>query len=102
MVGMTVFVPGFRLIRRTGSGHRDAEEDFQGVVFEICKSLQTHGVNNILVLNGRGGNVVLLLQCVTADPSNFAVPGSGWRNLSSIACLDDPLIGNCGKPRPIR
>ena len=39
-------------------------ETFLAVVFEICESLQTHGVKNILVLNGHGGNVAPLRQSV--------------------------------------
>src|SRR5262245_336009 len=30
------------------------KETFLAVVFEICESLQTHGVKNIFVLNGHG------------------------------------------------
>jgi creatinine amidohydrolase len=33
------------------------KETFLAVVFEICESLQSHGVKNILILNGHGGNV---------------------------------------------
>lgn len=33
------------------------KETFLAVVFDICESLKTHGVKNILVLNGHGGNV---------------------------------------------
>jgi creatinine amidohydrolase len=33
------------------------KETFLAVVYEICESLKTHGVNTILVLNGHGGNV---------------------------------------------
>jgi len=32
-------------------------ETFVAVVFEICESLKTHGVEKILILNGHGGNV---------------------------------------------
>ena len=39
-------------------------ETFLAVVFEICESLQVHGVKNILVLNGHGGNVAPLRQSV--------------------------------------
>src|SRR5688572_29298528 len=39
-------------------------ETFLAVVFEICESLQMHGVKNILVLNGHGGNVAPLRQSV--------------------------------------
>ncbi len=31
-------------------------ETFLAVVFEICESLKTHGLNTILILNGHGGN----------------------------------------------
>ena len=33
------------------------KETFLAIVFDICESLQVHGVKNILVLNGHGGNV---------------------------------------------
>lgn len=33
------------------------KETFQNVVFEICDSLKTHGIKNILILNGHGGNI---------------------------------------------
>src|SRR5436309_8248976 len=40
------------------------EETFLAVVFDICESLRTHGVNRILVLNGHGGNVAPLRESV--------------------------------------
>ena len=40
------------------------KETFLAVVFDICESLQTHGVKNILVLNGHGGNVAPLREAV--------------------------------------
>ena len=40
------------------------KETFLAVVFDICESLQTHGVKNILVLNGHGGNVIPLRESV--------------------------------------
>jgi creatinine amidohydrolase len=40
------------------------KETFLAVVFEICESLKTHGVNKILVLNGHGGNVQPLRESV--------------------------------------
>jgi creatinine amidohydrolase len=40
------------------------KETFLAVVFDICESLQTHGVKNILVLNGHGGNVAPLRASV--------------------------------------
>ncbi len=39
-------------------------ETFLAVVFDICESLQTHGVQKILILNGHGGNVLPLRQSV--------------------------------------
>ena len=38
------------------------KETFLAVVFEICESLKIHGVKNILVLNGHGGNVAPLKE----------------------------------------
>jgi creatinine amidohydrolase len=40
------------------------KETFLAVVYEICESLKTHGVRNILVLNGHGGNVAPLQEAV--------------------------------------
>src|SRR5580700_1580747 len=40
------------------------KETFLAVVYEICESLQTHGVKTILVLNGHGGNVSPLRESV--------------------------------------
>jgi creatinine amidohydrolase len=40
------------------------KETFLAVVYDICESLQTHGVKNILVLNGHGGNVRPLRESV--------------------------------------
>ena len=40
------------------------KETFLAVVYDICESLKTHGVQNILVLNGHGGNVAPLEEAV--------------------------------------
>ena len=40
------------------------KETFLAVVYDICESLQTHGVKKILVLNGHGGNVAPLRENV--------------------------------------
>src|SRR5882762_8649645 len=40
------------------------KETFLAVVYDICESLKTHGVKNILVLNGHGGNVGPLREAV--------------------------------------
>jgi creatinine amidohydrolase len=40
------------------------KETFLAVVFDICESLRTHGVDRILVLNGHGGNVSPLRESV--------------------------------------
>ena len=39
-------------------------ETFLAVVYEICESLKTHGVERILILNGHGGNVAPLRESV--------------------------------------
>jgi creatinine amidohydrolase len=39
-------------------------ETFLAVVFEICESVKAHGVKNILILNGHGGNVRPLREAV--------------------------------------
>jgi creatinine amidohydrolase len=38
------------------------KETFLAVVYDICESLKTHGVQNILILNGHGGNVAPLRE----------------------------------------
>jgi creatinine amidohydrolase len=40
------------------------KETFLAFVYDICESLKTHGVTNILILNGHGGNVGPLKQSV--------------------------------------
>src|SRR6266542_2362040 len=40
------------------------KETFLAVVYDICESLQVHGVKKILVLNGHGGNVAPLRESV--------------------------------------
>ena len=40
------------------------KETFLAVVYDICESLKTHGVANILVLNGHGGNVQPLRDAI--------------------------------------
>src|SRR2546428_426544 len=41
------------------------KETFLAVVYDICESLKTHGVKNILILNGHGGNVGPLKESPT-------------------------------------
>ncbi len=41
-----------------------SQETFLAVVYEICASLKTHGVRNILVLNGHGGNEQPLMEAL--------------------------------------
>src|SRR5262245_47046452 len=38
------------------------KETFLAVVYDICESLKTHGVKNIMILNGHGGNVAPLKE----------------------------------------
>ena len=38
------------------------KETFLAAVYDICDSLKTHGVQNILILNGHGGNVAPLKE----------------------------------------
>ncbi len=40
------------------------KETFLAVVYDICDSLKTHGVQHILILNGHGGNVAPLRESV--------------------------------------
>jgi creatinine amidohydrolase len=48
-------------------------ETFLAVVYEICESLKTHGVNTILVLNGHGGNVGPLREAVPGFARQLAI-----------------------------
>src|SRR5262245_34352015 len=41
------------------------KETFLAFVYDICESLKTHGVTNILILNGHGGNVAPLKESVS-------------------------------------
>ena len=49
------------------------KETFLAVVFDICESLRTHGVNRILVLNGHGGNVAPLRESVPEFAKKLAI-----------------------------
>lgn len=49
------------------------KETFLAVVFEICESLQAHGVKSILVLNGHGGNVLPLRESVPGFASKLGI-----------------------------
>src|SRR6266436_5994235 len=49
------------------------KETFLAVVYEICESLKTHGVNTILVLNGHGGNVGPLREAVPDFARQLAI-----------------------------
>ncbi len=40
------------------------KETFLAVVYDMCESLQRHGVKNILLLNGHGGNVAPLREAL--------------------------------------
>ena len=48
------------------------KETFLAVVYEICESLKTHGVNTILILNGHGGNVLPLRESAPEFARNWA------------------------------
>ena len=43
------------------------------MVYEICESLKTHGVNTVLVLNGHGGNVGPLREAVPDFARQLAI-----------------------------
>lgn len=49
------------------------KETFLAVVHDICESLVTHGVKNILVLNGHGGNVRPLRESVDGWRKEFGI-----------------------------
>src|SRR2546426_3094089 len=50
------------------------KETFLAVVYDICESLKTHGVKNILILNGHGGNVTPLKQSVPEFRDKLCIP----------------------------
>ena len=61
-------------------------ETFLAVVFDICDSLKTHGVRNILILNGHGGNQAPLAQSVEEFRSKLGIniqAHSYWRAYSA-------------------
>ena len=49
------------------------KETFLAVVFEVCESLKIHGVKNILILNGHGGNVAPLKEAVAGFRDKLGV-----------------------------
>ena len=49
------------------------KETFLAVVFEICESVQAHGVKNILILNGHGGNVRPLREAVAGFQEKLGI-----------------------------
>lgn len=49
------------------------KETFLAVVHDICESLVTHGVRNILVLNGHGGNVRPLREAAPEWRKEFGI-----------------------------
>ncbi len=57
MVGPPVSIGNFPPLDGPQGHHQPAQADLPGVVYDVCDSLKTHGVNAILILNGHGGNV---------------------------------------------
>ncbi len=49
------------------------KETFLAVVYDVCDSLKQHGVKNILILNGHGGNVGPLRESVEDFRSKLGV-----------------------------
>jgi creatinine amidohydrolase len=49
------------------------KETFLNIVYDVCESLKTHGVTNILVLNGHGGNEAPLREAIPEFRSKLGV-----------------------------
>ena len=49
------------------------KETFLAVVYDICDSLQQHGVKRILILNGHGGNVAPLREAIADFRKKLAI-----------------------------
>ena len=49
------------------------EETFTGIVYDICCSLKTHGIDTILVVNGHGGNMKPLKEKVPEFRSKLGI-----------------------------
>ncbi|MBN1292936.1 MAG: creatininase family protein [Candidatus Latescibacteria bacterium] len=50
------------------------EEIFTGLVYDICCSMKTHGINTILIVNGHGGNSRALRSSVADFSSKLGIP----------------------------
>jgi creatinine amidohydrolase len=49
------------------------KEMFLGTVYDICDSLKTHGITNILIVNGHGGNAAPLKEQVPQFKSKLGI-----------------------------
>ena len=62
------------------------EETFTGLVYDICCSMKTHGIETILVLNGHGGNIRTLNKIVPGFSTELSIPietCSYWDSVSA-------------------
>lgn len=50
------------------------EEIFTGLVYDICASMKTHGINAILIVNGHGGNTRALRSSVAGFSEKLGIP----------------------------
>ena len=58
-------------------------ETFQAVVREVCISLGQHGLRNIIIVNGHGGNSAALRKAIASFPSTIqASLLEYWRHLT--------------------
>ena len=50
------------------------EETFTGLVYDICCSMKTHGIEAILVVNGHGGNIRTLNKIIPGFSTELGIP----------------------------
>ncbi|MFC1508490.1 creatininase family protein [Candidatus Omnitrophota bacterium] len=50
------------------------EETFTGLVYDICCSMKTHGIEAILVVNGHGGNIRTLNNIIPGFSTELGIP----------------------------
>ena len=50
------------------------EETFTGLVYDICCSMKTHGIEAILVVNGHGGNIRTLNTIIPGFSTELGIP----------------------------
>ncbi len=60
------------------------EEIFSGLVYDICCSMKTHGINAILIVNGHGGNSRALRKNTAQFSEELGIPVEAYSYWSSI------------------